>query len=106
MKMSPKKRKAAFELGEIGDRKLSEVTVAKFLQAMPYIDTVPLPDSDLGVVKVKELFDPEWQFIWREEKKKMERELLVVVPSDSDIAVSQRMKVIEEKLAKIEKQVT
>lgn len=78
---------------------------AEFFQAMPDIDTVPLPEGDLGVVKVKELLDPEWQILWREEKKKMEREVAFALPSYSDIALSKTIKTIEERLARIEKRI-
>lgn len=100
--MSLKERKSIFKLEKIGDKKLSEITIAEFLKAMPYIDTVPLPEGDLGAVKVKELVNPKFREIWRAEKKKIEREVAFEVASYHDIELSKTITNIEERLANIE----
>jgi len=98
------RKKAAIVLGEIGDKKLSEITASRLLAAMPYIDTVPLPEGDLGVVRVKELFDPKWWRFWKNEKKKLEaREVDPVLRDFYEDSLTRIITDFESRLTEVEK---
>jgi len=99
-----KAKKAAIDLGKIGDKKLGDITASELMAAMPYIETVPLPEGDLGVVKVKQLFDPRWWRFWKNEKKKLEaREVDPVLRDFYEDSITNVILDIETRITEIER---